>query len=521
MNLHKKITANKHRALILLCVFAFILRVPGLGWGISLKDDPQFSEFASNEPLLVSMAQNFTDKYGHMYDYYPKGFSFQIALIGSATKKIWNNEWEKFIMIGRMLSLIYGISTIYLLFFLVKELTNDQELAFLSSLFLTLTSLHVSNSHFATTDAGITFWLYLLMYCLFLYIRTRKKKFFALALISCGLILSLKLLFIALIPVIYMLYRDKWDLKVILLAIFSLFVIFWIANGGQYTLINFIFTLNNVAQDNILVRHYNRLFNLFSYTVILISSLGLPMFLLAIYGSFQGVHKKVQYQPITQRDVLFIGMLPLFLHFISICTFSYMASRHILLLTPFLSVIAAAGLLSLKKWPVFSTQQRMKYLLGAFVLYQLVLVCSTEYYFVFDNRRTATAWVKHNIPVGEKIYFPGNGYEQELYDWTNIKKEYKFVKPSEADYYILFPDDYFRYRRSLMNPFEEFPKWEDIYHPDRDDFELYQGIFKNEWPCKLVKKIEQRFVTPEKIILNNVLFGYGDDILIYERTQGS
>jgi len=508
------------RALILLCVLAFILRFPGLGWGVRPGDNPKFTELAANEPLLISMAQNFTDKYNHSYDYYPKGFSFQIALIGSLTKKLWNNEWSKFYLIGRGLSVIYGIATIYLLFLLVLELTHEPELAFLSSLFLTLTSLHVSNSHFATTDAGITFWFYLLMYCLFLYIRTKKKRFFNTALISCGMILSFKLILIALIPIIYIFIREGWDWKKVFLTLFALFAIFYIANGGQYTLVNFMNTLDNVSQDNLFVRHYNRFLNLFSYTILFITSLGLPLFLLAVKGFFQGLHNKIVYREITFNDVLYIAIFPLLLQFISICSLAYVASRHLLLLTPLLAVMAALGFNSLNKWTVFSSKKRMVFIFWLLIIYQLGFVCSIEYYFIFDNKEVASLWIRKNIPIGEKIYLPNNGRSPVLYNWHIIKKDYKLVKDSDANYFILLPDDYFRYRRSLMNLFEDYPKWENIYHPDRDEFILYQRIFKNELPVKLVDKIEQKFVTPEMYFLNKLLFGFGDDILIYKRTKG-
>src|SRR5258708_2861479 len=89
----------------------------------------------------------------------------------------------------------YGPLFLVCFFFMIRQLTSNEELAFFSSLILSLMGLHVTQSHIAITDVEVTFWLYALMYGALLYLREKRIGYFIFAVISCGLALSLKMAF--------------------------------------------------------------------------------------------------------------------------------------------------------------------------------------------------------------------------------------------------------------------------------------------------------------------------------------
>lgn len=506
---------NKVKILLfLLCVLAFFLRFPGVFWGVQLNSDPKFISYTRNESLLIDNAREFTENIIIREAFYPKGFSFQIALSSVLIKPFVGVDPPQLTILGRCLSVFYGVLTVLLLFLLVKNLTGNEDIALLSSLFLSLNELHVAKSHFASTDVGTTFWIYLLMYCLLIYVQSRRVPYLIFAFFAIGIALALKLSLIVLIPLIYIFVQEKWGWKKTVIALFALFAIFFFANGGKYTLVNFLLTLNNVSDDNLYVRHFNKFLNIYSYLLILVTSFGLPIFILSCLGIKRAIQENSKLNSKMSRDIFFILLLPLIVHFISICFIAYPGGRHILPVIPFMAVTAAYGFMSIAKHKVFSRRRGVVFLISGFIVYQLIFVCSSEYNFWFDTRPQAHQWIKENIPKDETIAVFVYTY------MPSLERDYRVVDLFHAKYVVIHEAYYKRYIRNILNPKTDYPPWEEVFHPDPIGFKFCQELFKGKLPYKLVKRFDTTNLTPEMILFKNfygtpVEDGPGD-ILIYK-----
>jgi len=499
--------------LFLICVLAFLLRFPGVFWGVHLNGHPKFVEYISGEDTYVEQANAFMHRLPDQESYYTKGLAFQIAAASSILKPFGVVETPQLTVVGRFLSVIYGTLSVALLFFLVKEVTSNIPIALLSALFFSIVEVHMVYSCVAATDAGLLFWIYALIYSCFLYLKTKEKKYFIFALIAAGFSLAFKLAVISLIPLVYIMVKDHWGWKKTIMAFVALFVIFYLANGGTYSFTNFIMTLNNVSGDNLFARDYNKFQNLLCYMIIIFVALKIPTLFLVLRGAFQKLGQNIKCDGVFVQDVVWVWILPLVFQFISVLFLSYADGRHILLFFPLLSVIAAIGFISLKDWPMFSTMRKRAFLLGGIIAYYLIFLGSIDYNFIFESRDSAASWIMNNVPKGETIALPRYSV------MPSLEKDYKIVPIPKAKYIVLHKEYYTRFIRSIGNPFEQYPKWENVFHSDRDGFEFCQGVFKGKLPYKLVKKFHGSINSPEVLILNKIfgpITGY-DNVLIYEK----
>ena len=224
---------------------AVAVRVPGLFWGVNLHTPPPLIKYHYDEPHLVKIAKEFLMEPADEKENYPKGFSFQMALGAKLIKPFTVLTTQKLIIIGRLLSLIYGILTIVIIYFLTLELFANSKIALIASAFLALSGLHITQSHYATVDIGTTFWVYATILFALLSTRRDKKAYFIAAVFCCGLALAFKLAWVALIPIFYVLIVQRKKPLGWALVLICLVVVFIAANGFHYTLNNFNLTIRN------------------------------------------------------------------------------------------------------------------------------------------------------------------------------------------------------------------------------------------------------------------------------------
>lgn len=107
-----------------------------------------------------------------------------------------------FFLISRYLSATFGVATIYLLYRLVKKISNSH-IALISSLFLALSPLYIRESHFGTIDTALTFMIVLsLFFILKIYNKARLKDYLLSGLLI-GLSISTKYnAFILILPLL-------------------------------------------------------------------------------------------------------------------------------------------------------------------------------------------------------------------------------------------------------------------------------------------------------------------------------
>ena len=507
----------KYIKLATILLIAISVRLPGIFWGVQTGDEPPFINYHPDEPHIVSMAEEFINGVTNRAEYYPKGFPFQIGLVSSLISPLTEVDNEAVIIAGRMLSLFYGVMTVLIIYLLSRELFPDPRTALISALFLGLSGIHVTQSHFSTVDAGNTFWFYTTAFCCLLYFRRGKGIYLLLAVISSACALAFKLSWFSILPVLYVLIRLKKGVRHYLLFLFGISIIFIMANGGRYTLDNFSLTLNNVLHDNIsIIKKHNKYLNPFVYLLELISGLGFPVFLLSVYGAVRFFTRGTGLKDFLKGEIFALITAPVLLYFISISFLDIPFSRQILPVVPAVVLVAAYGFTEITESKLFRRRNVNYVFFFSILFYQLIYVGAGEYYFVSDTREKAGVWIKNNIPTSQEV--TSTPYVIIPY----LNKQYKTVETFESPYIILHEAYYYRFVRSCLNPCKGYPEWEEIYHAPYEHFQNIQRLFKGDLHYRLVKKFEVKAVTPEMAFYKRFWGTYPQfigDLLIYKKVD--
>ncbi len=498
---------NKEVKVLFLIIFlALLVRVPGVFWGYHLFDDKNYSLHA-DEHRTYKIAHFFLeDDYGDIVSdkksYYMHGFGFLVFLfykpieflISQFVQLTAVQEAAYIIGVGRLVSVLFGLLTVVLVYFLTKRIF-DRKSALLASLFLALSPLHVMHSHFAMEAIASVFFFYLSLYFWLLYWDKQDILFFLLAASSAGVAFGIKFIFMSALPAVYFIFKkDTIKEKVfLLLLLISGFVAgFYLVNGASYTLTDFQTYQKEIelwtTNDSLIM---NYLFGIFGSLI----AVSLPVFLLAIASL-----KRSKWE--TALVLLTITILAQFL-FINSVRFRF---RDLLFVAPLLAIFAGNGLTKIKKMK--------KFVFFLTLMYLIVAIFSTEYYYIFDTRQDAGAWLRENVGGKELI---GVSW------YAVVPPEYKTEAFTEgnARYVIMHESYYRRFIRNFSTPFEEPSLNTTIPNRPITDAKFIHNLFDTGSPYKLVKKIEVKPATIEAKILKGLGVGYYldsvGDILIYEK----
>lgn len=506
-------THDKESCIPLLLIFllAFILRLPGLFWGLCHANSNYLTVYHPDEShQSATIAKEFLTKHPNKNEFYAKGFGFQVAAIASILKPWFSIDFSKLILIGRSLSLMYGLLLILLLYFLAYEIFKDRLIALLSSLFLALTGLSIVQSHYATVDSSTAFWIYATLYSCLLYVRQSKNVYIVFGLLSAGITLALKFSVWILLPIFYAGYRKK-GLLFLLFALLALVVIFIGATGGYYSFSNLTFTFKNLYEDNLQIfPHGDKLGTVLFYIWGLFPALGLAHYISLLLGI--GFFLKNGWRKLGDTGLLFTFILPLSVYLILICCLDIHVSRHLLPLTPCMAMIAAYGISQIKK---FIRPSILKSLLVVVVLYQLFYAANIEYYYIFETRKAASEWIIKNISKDKTIH---------LSSYAKIPRldGYKLTGWKNADYVVLHERDCLRYVRGDMeipSLKSTYPSVKWTYHGNSTDLFEIQRIFRGKSPFTLRKRFSIQYLTLENFLYKKYFGGgfIGDTLILQRR----
>ncbi|MFZ3046255.1 MAG: phospholipid carrier-dependent glycosyltransferase, partial [Desulfatirhabdiaceae bacterium] len=157
----KKIALTRHHSFLLagIVMIGLLLRFYGLNWGLPDRTDlhPDEHDYVVQHALAVSW-QNPDPGFIN----YPSFLCYSTALLHGAMK--WLNpdrpDWKAY-KSGRMISAIYGILTILVVFCIARHLGGNINGALLAAFWMAILPLHVWDSHIAVTDVMMTFWIML------------------------------------------------------------------------------------------------------------------------------------------------------------------------------------------------------------------------------------------------------------------------------------------------------------------------------------------------------------------------
>jgi Dolichyl-phosphate-mannose-protein mannosyltransferase len=416
-------------------------------------------------------------------------------------------------LLDRLLSLSFGVMTIAVVYWIVKKLCNAQTAA-IAALFLSLTPLHVRDSHFGVTDVPQTFFVVTAV-CLMLYVvegereaRTTFQSYLWAGIFS-GLAFSTKYTSLLLMGTFLVAHSLRvWSEKgqkdkivhhrnaiVFIGSFLTAFLI-----GTPFALLD---PKTLAVQFASVIQNATRVQNLgtglsYHFHVSLPLGLGICLFIAALVGILA----------ILKRDARQAAILLVFpgSYFLMMGGSSVVLFRDMTLLTPFACITAAIGVGMIverlskvwsghgfKQLPLRSLESFSSLMLVTLILVQPVMaIAQTDRLLATpDNRLVAAEWFRKNAPQSASIYQTGFIYGQLVIDRSPRLVAEHLISPqingqkSLATQLLPLQADYV----------ERYPQWE--YDPSVGVF-YFDERLQTGLPDYII--IQENAVDPETLL---------------------
>jgi hypothetical protein len=508
--------------LIFLLLAAVLVRMPGIFWGYNFFTEGPFVFQSYDEEDLCQLVLRYfeTGELGRRDYLYGLGRELQQAFalvrpfheISSASD---------IVVIARGMNVIYGAATVLLTVFCCYCLFGNCSLAIVSGLFLAFCPLHVMNSHYGTPTISVVFWSYLSFLCCLLYKRSEDWPFFIIAAAAAAIAVAVKFNLICFVPLLYIIFtvRGRWFWKVFgLLCAGAVFLYY---NFGVFP--EDLFTFRFLLADNFWERQHDLWVNPIAFVINLIPGMGLAAFSSLLFGLWQIKQKALYVFTHIPRlgSRFFCFDLPLIVYFVVICSMTSAFPRHLVMLTPYLCMVSAFGVLSVYN---LLCRHRLQ-LLGALVCifiaaYQVMAVLWVEQHHIESRALVAAQWISSNLPEQSKIYIPSDVFRSLV--WKDlVPKQIQATSSKEADYLLISERLIWRYKRSTLTPFSASPAISEVYHNHViEDPPLVRSIIKGNDSFERIALFPATEILPEFILYQKIFHTFNrlyGDISIYRR----
>lgn len=503
--------------------------------------------------------------------YWPTwGFGIQMGLFSYPFLKIFPALNDTFItLVGRILSLLYSLALIGLVFIAACYIFGDKKMAVLNSFLIAVFDLTTTYSHYATPDTAHTFWYYLSIFLLLIYYSPKpynhhptpekialilsflKKHNVPLLSLVLAMTLAIRFDFVPLIiflvfstinlikkrPVRIFVRELYQPVKILALTSF----LFLMIHAGVYFPSDFIKAAQKLVKDNTVpyAAEQGFLYKPLLYPLIIIAGTSLPIFLVFVFGFFRTLlAKKATYE---KHAYLFLTA-PLFLSFLALYFGPPITVRRAAIFLPFMALVTAPELIKCYRKTFPKTGPMITW---GVLLYTLSLTLISQYYFVKDTRFQAEEFLKSNyndkiilyseyaysqgMPLGILLDSETTILAPRNYDPILVKDYTTRIAPPEREQVIVEPDVvvlhetyYGRYWKSISSPFKRPPQCcEEVSRCKEVEICLReQAALGNTTDFKIVKKFEVKHPFPERIIFKK-LFGtyetFLGDTLVLEK----
>ncbi|MEK7534151.1 MAG: glycosyltransferase family 39 protein [Patescibacteria group bacterium] len=485
---------NKEKILLfVILILGAILRLYGLNWdeGHYLHPDERIYVNSSNIyipkefSLLLSKDSPLNSKefsYG----------SFPLFIYKIIHAAILPNP--SFLFVSRLVSSVFSVLTIPLIFFVSKELFN-KKIGIIAALIFAFSTGSIQHAHFNTTESMLIFFITLIT---FLSIKAVKNKNYLLF-VPLGLligmsyatkIVGLTFLIVPMISFVFLFFKEK---KLKKLIFFILLFVFTSAIFGAvlapYQIIDFarfkerqnyeqnvVYGRNKPVYTIIYEQTKPYLYPLMKILPFAFGFISVPLSFVGLALIFKKLKEKKSYM------YLFILIFPI-LYFLWTGAWYAKFSRYYVLLIPFLSFWASVALVRFKKPTLL-------------VLLFFIVVNGMLYLNIYikpHTRIAASSWIYRNVSTQATI--AGEHWDDSLPLMlsTNLGKQYQMIQLpvyepdslekisslsttlSQSDYFVISSRRV--YYSILKNPKQ---------YPYTSNF--YQLLFKEKLGFKLVKK---------------------------------
>lgn len=499
------------------------MRIPGIFWGYNFPTGwkihhvDEYSHLQNTKFLIHPSLP----KWVHPY---PKGMAAHVAIPLLVKRALKGQSLAKppehldiinITVIGRVVSVLYGVATVLVVFLLTKHLIRDQRVALFAAWILALGGLHVSQSHFFLSDIPSLFYFLLGLYLLFLELESVDKNgfpFLTAASFCFGIAFGIKLI-VASLPTlaIVAVIRKPKVIRVIYIGVFFL-AGFVVVNAASYTLTDLYKTFARGISDPY---QWSVWTNILLYLLELPSLISFPILLFAFSG-FYFLGKKFFIKKKSARfwPIILIVILPLAINILLVACKLDHFPRHLITFIPWIAISAAYSLVKLSD-KMKTTRFKYGLLIIPLFAYLGLFVYDGEKAFIQEPRNEAARWILQNVTPGTPIYWRT---PDKLKDYPYVHfPEYGrppvlVIQMDRANHYLSgmglknsYPKDYRRIFDS-----ESQARIEDL-----------QAVIRGKTEYKEVIRFKEGYFMPE-YILTDTLIGnrsrnYVAEIVIFER----
>ncbi len=206
----------------------------------------------------------------------------------------WSISHPVFYHWNRILTALIAVLSIFILYKIVKIITNNKKMAVLAAFLVSIVRMHIALSAWATTDIPVSFFIILTIYFSLLYILKKEDKYLYFSLISTGLTAATKyngalVFFIPFIAVLLTFWKDKKRIKNYIWPLLFLIPAFSFIVVMPYSLLDLPNFLKDVGYE---IAHYKvwgsqikpGIPNFIIQIKHFYYNLGLPIALISIFG---------------------------------------------------------------------------------------------------------------------------------------------------------------------------------------------------------------------------------------------
>ncbi len=414
----------ENSALALIMLIAFGLRFVGLRQSLPYFDNP-------DEPAMVNTALKMLqtgDFNPHFFRWPSLPFYAQFVLsvptffagVSNTTiKNLSDIPTESFFLVGRYMSAIFGVATVFLTFLIGRALYGAG-IGLLGALVLAVLPLHAEHSHYVTPDVMVTFFSALtLLFAVYIF-KSGERYWYWLAGVAAGLAIGSKYnVAVVLFTVVlahFLADREKRGRVVWLIGTFAIAAGVFLLTT-PFALLDLPGFLNEMAFQ---VRHY---------TILGHGSASEEASWSAYLSFFYNEAFVYQASLVLAGSILFALLRQrrtdwLILSFPAVGYFFFSSarvyfSRNLMPLLPPLAILSAVLLVAIAGWLwrfAPADWKSSKYggsigisavSLGLFALFFAFAIqhsiLTDRYYLQPDTRQTAATWIVQNIPAGAKL----------------------------------------------------------------------------------------------------------------------
>ncbi|MFH1714929.1 MAG: hypothetical protein ABH857_01880 [Elusimicrobiota bacterium] len=531
------------KKLIYILIFAGIVRIMGIFWGIATYDGFEFDEWQH-----VSIARNLISKFDSNIipkekintQWNARAFGSQIALIGYPIIKLTRLSSEYLFLIGRLLSVFYGLLLIVLVYFMAAYIFKNKNIALLACAIISVCDLAVTYSHYSTPDTIYVFYAYLAIFFAMLlrdYLSSKPIN-------DLWNISPQKWLILGFPFAIALTMSTRFDLSSIVLFVFAFFVSankknikeyaflwiimffiicgsFLISVASDYNLTDFLRSKAMLSKDNfyVVLNRQNVKWNPLLYFFALLSGTGV----FVITGFFTGWFYKIKGKRFFDiKHVFFLIYLGSAFFILSLGSATFV--RRALVFVPYIAIMSAYGI-----YTIADNFNCKKILIGLTLTYTAMLMLLSQKYFLYDNRYSANKFL-HKYVSEENI-------TKILYDsnYSKIKRMPAGDKLNELggnlnaqddilkyDLLVLHESFYARYWKYFTTPFQIPANTNEIYHGSEIFRSIIQSVILGQMPYKLIKEFPINHLFPERLLFKHLFGTYETslgDVRIYRKTD--